>query len=381
MKTGVITTDAFHKGYIIAKALAQEGVDVCLGGTHWSDPGLFSRYVKERFTYPKHYKTTEDVFVDRLSEIVRRKSDRFGVFLPAAQYETLMVAKYRKRFEPYVKLCLPPYEKMELCHDKSKLREYAKVLGIPVPKILSEMTAIGKVVIKPSFALQSGCVLYANGVHELNRKSALVESPIVQEYVPGVGFGVEVLYDHGNLVAMFTHQRIRECPLDGGIGAIRMGVHRQDIEAYTQLLFDELQWHGVAMAEWRVNGSDVWLLEVNPRFWGSLHTAVVAGVNFPYLAYQVAQGEPVTVKPYVPGMVTEYFLANAKAVAKGFWKRKLLKNTKPICVDSYDDIDRNDPATTLMYLVNLVTNRKFELLPILFGLIVLLVLVILRGGF
>ena len=33
-----------------------------------------------------------------------------------------------------------------------------------------------------------------------------------------------------------------------------------------------------------------YLIEANPRFWGSLQLAIDAGVDFPYLLYQVAMG-------------------------------------------------------------------------------------------
>ena len=37
------------------------------------------------------------------------------------------------------------------------------------------------------------------------------------------------------------------------------------------------------------------LMEINGRFWGSLHLAADAGLNFPYLLYQAMQGAPVAV--------------------------------------------------------------------------------------
>jgi len=53
------------------------------------------------------------------------------------------------------------------------------------------------------------------------------------------------------------------------------------------------------MVEFRVDArnNEPKLMEINPRFWGSLELAVVSGVDFPYLLYQMAVNgdvEPVT---------------------------------------------------------------------------------------
>ena len=40
-----------------------------------------------------------------------------------------------------------------------------------------------------------------------------------------------------------------------------------------------------------------YLMEVNGRFWGSLQLAVDAGINFPYLLFQMSQGLQVVVPP------------------------------------------------------------------------------------
>jgi predicted ATP-grasp superfamily ATP-dependent carboligase len=47
------------------------------------------------------------------------------------------------------------------------------------------------------------------------------------------------------------------------------------------------------MVEFKVDPRDGTpkLMEINPRFWGSLALAVAAGVNFPYLLLRMARGE------------------------------------------------------------------------------------------
>ena len=53
---------------------------------------------------------------------------------------------------------------------------------------------------------------------------------------------------------------------------------------------ENIAWHGVAMIEYRIDKrtNQPKLMEINPRFWGSLETAVYSGVNFPYLLYNLS---------------------------------------------------------------------------------------------
>jgi len=59
-------------------------------------------------------------------------------------------------------------------------------------------------------------------------------------------------------------------------------------------VFNEIGWHGLAMAEFKVSPStgQYWFIEVNPRLWGSLPLAVASGVEFPYLAWLCATQGP-----------------------------------------------------------------------------------------
>jgi predicted ATP-grasp superfamily ATP-dependent carboligase len=51
------------------------------------------------------------------------------------------------------------------------------------------------------------------------------------------------------------------------------------------------------------------LMELNPRFWGSLALAVHAGVDFPYLLYRMAMGEDLTpIRDYASGVRCRWLL-------------------------------------------------------------------------
>ena len=95
------------------------------------------------------------------------------------------------------------------------------------------------------------------------------------------------------MTASFAHKRLREYPATGGASTLRESVRRDDIRDMALSLLKALDWFGVAMVEFKLDPRDgiFKLMEINPRFWGSLSLAVAAGVNFPYLLYSMSYGE------------------------------------------------------------------------------------------
>jgi len=108
---------------------------------------------------------------------------------------------------------------------------------------------------------------------------------LVQGHVPGTGVGVFFLMVNGHPRARFAHRRIHEVPHTGGVSSFRESVHYPEIEAHALSVLRQIGWNGVAMLEYRRDPRtcEFRLLELNARFWGSLHLALAAGVDFPRL--------------------------------------------------------------------------------------------------
>src|SRR5262249_40521175 len=104
---------------------------------------------------------------------------------------------------------------------------------------------------------------------EYRRLHALAPFPLIQEKIEGAGYGVGVLAAAGRVVASFAHRRIREYPISGGPSTICVSVVDDRLSGYAASVIRELGWTGVAMVEFK-KGDDYRLMEVNPRFWGSL---------------------------------------------------------------------------------------------------------------
>ena len=126
-------------------------------------------------------------------------------------------------------------------------------------------------------------------------------------------------------------------------------------------LLNALDWFGVAMVEFKLDPRDgiPKLMEVNPRFWGSLALSIEAGVNFPYLLYRMSLGErfkPVhdyeigkRVRWLLPGDIL-HFIHNPRRLSilpefLDFWD----PNT------AYDIISLKDPLPALGRMLTLLT--------------------------
>jgi hypothetical protein len=108
---------------------------------------------------------------------------------------------------------------------------------------------------------------------------------VVQSNVEGQGVGVFFLRWEGNIRARFMHRRLHEVPWEGGVSSLRSSWWHEAIYQDALARVNYLDWNGVSMFEYRWNPSTdkFFLMELNARFWGSLHLPIHAGVDFPKL--------------------------------------------------------------------------------------------------
>jgi predicted ATP-grasp superfamily ATP-dependent carboligase len=105
----------------------------------------------------------------------------------------------------------------------------------------------------------------------------------VQGHAPGVGVGVFLLMVNGHPRARFTHRRIHEVPHTGGVSSFRRACVSRDRGPSLSVLRRVAGTGGDAGVPADTGQRRLPLLELNARFWGSLHLALAAGVDFPRL--------------------------------------------------------------------------------------------------
>ena len=141
-------------------------------------------------------------------------------------------------------------------------------------------------------------------VYQLNRPDSVQEKLLqlagdyrrilIQGYVSGIGVGVFFLVWDNTIRAVFMHRRLHEVPYTGGVSSYRCSWWHNAIYNDALKRIEFIRWNGVAMLEYRWDSvtDQFCFIELNSRFWGSLHLALYSGVDFPRLLVDAFLGRP-----------------------------------------------------------------------------------------
>jgi predicted ATP-grasp superfamily ATP-dependent carboligase len=273
--------------------------------------------------YPD-YDTDPAGFVSWLEDIGRRYA--IDVLYPIEDRSLALCVQHADRWAPRMRALLPGPAALDKAGDKWRTLQCAGALGIALPESFcpgSEEELIGlaaawhgPAVVKPRMSSGSrGMRLVEAGpqlVDAYREVAAHYPQPIIQRRVPaaGPGLGVFALLDREHRpLALFGHRRLREYPVTGGPSTLRESYRDETLIEQSLRLLQHLGMVGVAMVEYKVDpGSGrPLLMEINPRFWGSLQLAVLAGVDFPVLYHKASLGMDVApVLTYPEGVLCRW---------------------------------------------------------------------------
>ncbi|MDO8125421.1 MAG: ATP-grasp domain-containing protein [Candidatus Hermodarchaeota archaeon] len=284
-KIKVFVTDASYKHTLAAvRSLGRKQIEVIAGSSSRYAQAFYSKYCKKKLIYPPLEEETRFIRVmDRLL-----KTEKVDVLLPIGYQATAVLSKYQEQFSKRVQMPIAQQDSLRIAGNKNETLEFAEQLGLRIPRFYRKIDEINQfpVVIKGSEG--AGQVWYATSKKDLAKQH--FDGQIIQEYIPGEGYGFFALYNHGKLRAFFMHRRIREYPITGGPSTAAESTYDPNLKQLGMKLLEGLNWHGVAMVEFKKDRRDgkYTLMEVNPKFWGSLDLAISSGVDFPYLTAKMA---------------------------------------------------------------------------------------------
>jgi carbamoyl-phosphate synthase large subunit len=218
------------------------------------------------------------------------------VLIPTCDAELRPLGQARDEFrQAGIELLLAPDPALEVCLDKLALAE--RCAGqVPVPrtecldKVADPDSWTYPVIVKPRTGSGSRGISLVRSSQDLTRLDASPDY-LVQEYLPGVEYSIDVLADvTGHVVASVPRVRER---VDSGVSVAGRTLHDSELEQFGAAVAAAAGLTYVANVQFRRDAvGRPALLEVNPRFPGTMPLTVASGVDMPLMALDSLRGRP-----------------------------------------------------------------------------------------
>ena len=331
------------------RSLGAQGIEVVCASERKSAMGLYSRYVTKSFVYTSPAKN-QHAFIEKVvaeAQTLFVKDGVKPVVFCCSDATALTLAREYETLGDYMVLPIPSLSSIEKASDKKATYILATELGIPTITTYAE-TEFEKVeypaVVKNNHSIVwknnasiSGSASFVFSKSELENMFASLlqktgEAPLVQEFVKGDEYGVEMVCDSGTAVALFVHKRIRSLSPHGGAAVVKeTALETPEVDmmkSYAQALVSKLLWHGPIMVEFKLceKTRRVLLMEINGRFWGSLPLPVKAGIDFPLMTYKLGTNTLTHVDQDNPKHIrTRHFLGDCRWLLAVLFKKDRLR--------------------------------------------------------
>ena len=375
----VLVTDAETRlGLYVVRALSRAGCRVTALAANSTGPVIsFS----SRHAHRKERLRDGD-YSQRLPEAIEALAPEHDVLVPISAFTISVVLASADRLSSLIRYYVPRSDQFQLASDKRSTTRAAEAAGVPVPETYrrldpstirewaDEMGDRLPMVIK--FADEERAVAWAPKdryrivrtpdalATEYQRMHDIAEFPLVQEYIDGQGYGYFSIFGpSGTPVTTFCHRRLREYPISGGPSTLCESANDPVLVELGTRLLTALDWRGVAMVEFKrdYRTGEYRLLEINPRFWGSLPLALQCGVNFPVYQVQLALGQsPAPRKDYPIGRKSRFFFSDLLAVREEWQAGNRMEVGKTYLKQLLDPrikdglFDLRDPRPVITYL-------------------------------
>jgi carbamoyl-phosphate synthase large subunit len=218
------------------------------------------------------------------------------IVIPTVDSELRPLAAARAAFERAgVRLMLPPDRALAQTLDKLALaRACAGVVRVPRTELLADDINPDSwtypVVVKPRTGSGSRDITVVISAEELKYLEPSADF-IVQEYLPGEEYSIDVLADTDGRVAAGV-PRIR-ARVDSGVSVAGRTLHDCELERFGATVAAEVGLTYIANVQVRRDQAGrPALLEVNPRAPGSLSLTIACGVDMPRMALDTMRGQP-----------------------------------------------------------------------------------------
>ncbi len=238
-------------------------------------------------------KIEEDGYYDEVLDIARRENVK--MIVPTMDLELSGWAKMKEKASRMGIFVLISDEfSIEKSIDKYKTYEFFKSISIPTPEtflygdIKSVNDSMFPLFIKPRYGRGSENSYKVSNYRELSFYLWKIKEPVIQRYLDGDEFTVDVLSDFsGRFLTAIPRKRLL---IRAGVSDRGKTFYDKKIVEYSKMIVESLNIVGPSNIQGKVNGDKVYFFEINPRFSGGISLTVESGVDFPRLILKMLLG-------------------------------------------------------------------------------------------
>ncbi|MBR0575577.1 ATP-grasp domain-containing protein [Proteiniclasticum sp. BAD-10] len=236
----------------------------------------------------------EENYIEEIINVCNREN--ISLVIPTIDTDLLLLSEERERIESEsgAVVLIASTEVISICRDKINTQKFLEENGFKIPKMYSEEELdSGKLefplFIKPKSGSSSINTFKVNNLEELATYRSLVKEPIVQNFMEGKEFTVDVFLDFdGNLITVVP--RLRMATRSGEISKGKIIRDREIIEDIKRLV-KVLKPIGHITVQLMKTNKGIEYIEINPRFGGGAPMSIQSGADSCENLYRLLMGQ------------------------------------------------------------------------------------------
>lgn len=237
-------------------------------------------------------RTIEHDYTDKIIEICIKENIK--LIIPTIDTELSIMAENKERIEKQTsaKVLVSDKKVIDICRNKYNTQNFFEENGFGTPMLINiydEVDVNYPLFIKPLDGSSSINTFKVNNKHELHFFLQYIKKPIVQEFIEGEEFTVDVFLDFdSNPITVVPRKRLAVRSGEISKGLI---VKDRNIIDETKKMLDVLKPIGQVTVQCMKTSDCIKFIEINPRFGGGAPMSIRAGADSPLNLYKLLLGE------------------------------------------------------------------------------------------